>query len=181
MRIIIILFICSFMLHAEKTIIIDLTRQVLLAKENNKTILTSPISSGRAGYETPSGNYSLIEKEKMHISNRYPIKDKKANIRGGAKMPYMLRVTNTGIAIHAGEMVPYPDSHGCVRIPYGKAMQLYKWADIKTPISIIGKTSYDDETNQMRLKLLKPKKYLDFYHSKPIQWVDDSLDYYNQM
>ena len=189
----IVCFFSSFLL-ANKVIEIDLTHQSLTAKEADKPVISTTICSGKAGYETPKGSYKVLGKEKMHISNKYPIKDKKANIRGGAKMPYMLRVTNTGIAIHAGEMVDYPDSHGCIRIPYGKAMQLYKWTDVGTKISIMGKTPYSDEINQMRLKLLKSKKRdkkimrrkksrnaIYYKASQPVRWVEDHLDYYDEM
>ena len=176
------------LIHAQKNILIDLTSQTLKAIENKQVVLTSSITSGRAGYATPSGNFKILNKEKMHISNRYPLVDKKAGIRGGAKMPYMLRVTNTGVAIHAGEMVDYPDSHGCIRLPYGKAMQLYKWTDIGTKISIAGSAPYDDKINKMRLGILKQKKYrhkkkspLFFRSSPPVKWVDASLAYYDQL
>jgi hypothetical protein len=189
-KLVVVFSLCIAMLTAGKNIEIDLTQQKLTAKESGKEIITTKICSGRPGYETPNGKYKVLEKEKMHISNRYPIKDKEANIRGGAKMPYMLRVTNTGVAIHAGEMVAYPDSHGCIRIPYGKAMQLYKWTDIGTKISIVGKAHFSDEINQMRLGILKTKKKTrrkkssyKIYNipSKPVKWVDDYLDYYNEL
>lgn len=176
--------ISSFVL-ADKMIEIDLSNQKLIAKENGKSIITSSISSGRVGYTTPRGKFKILEKDRMHISNRYPIVDKEAGIRGGAKMPYMLRVTNTGVAIHAGEMVNYPDSHGCIRIPYGKAMQLFKWTDVGTKVSIVGKTPYGDSINQMRLSLLKnqkeEKKHKRKRDSNDVGWVDEHLSYYDNL
>ena len=174
---------------AGKLIEVDLTNQTLVATNGGKIDLRSKISSGRYGHETPAGQYRVLGKEKMHISNLYPIKDKKANIRGGAHMPYMLRVTNTGVAIHAGEVVDYPDSHGCIRIPYGEAMQLYKWADIGTKIRITGKASYKDEINQMRISLSKKdrsskeRKQKKFTRKAPssIRWIEDQLSYYDSL
>ncbi len=176
-------------IFAGKLIEIDLFSQTLSAINGGKIDLSSKICSGRYGHETPTGQYRILGKEKMHISNLYPIKDKTANIRGGARMPYMLRVTNSGIAIHAGEVVSYPDSHGCIRVPYGKAMQLYKWADIGTKIKIIGKTPYGDDINQMRKLLLKKDKSIKkkrqqkSVHKVPrsIQWVEDHLSYYDSL
>ena len=172
-------------IFADRMIEIDLTNQTLTAKEGEKPIIQSPISSGRAGYTTPRGTFKILDKNKMHISNRYPIVDKYADIRGGAKMPYMLRVTNTGIAIHAGEMVNYPDSHGCIRIPYGKAMQLFKWANVGTKVNIIGDTPYEDYINQMRISMLKNKKSIQKRRKRKdtnsIEWIDDHLSYYDNL
>ena len=175
----------STYLFADKSIEIDLSTQTLTAKEGDKIHLKSSICSGRVGHTTPVGKFKILGKERLHVSNRYPIVDKEAGIRGGAKMPYMLRVTNTGVAIHAGEMVTYPDSHGCIRIPYGKAMQLFKWTDIGTKVKIVGTTPYTDSINQMRAAMLdnkhtskhnKREKYAD-----TVEWVDDHLSYYDNL
>ena len=182
------MFFLTVVVFADKSIVINLSNQELTAIEDNATFLISKISTGRVGYTTPTGHYKVLEKERMHISNRYPIIDKKENIRGGAKMPYMIRVTNTGIAMHAGEMVDYPDSHGCIRLPYGKAMQLFKWSDVGIKIKITGKTPYNDKINKMRLSVLKskhkstkPKKGTHDFISKPVAWVDSSLEYYDEL
>jgi len=189
MKKITILLFLSTLIFADKTLEINLTDQTLTAKDGNNIALKSPICSGKVGYATPTGKFKILDKNKMHVSNRYPIVDKAAGIRGGAKMPYMLRVTNTGIAIHAGTMVKYPDSHGCIRIPYGKAMQLFKWTDVGTKVRIVGKAPYDDSVNKMRMSMLKYKK-----HSKPrknrshrvkkyesVRWVDKHLSYYDEL
>ena len=177
----------STCLFADKSIEINLSTQTLTAKEGDKIHLKSSICSGRVGYATPIGKFKILEKERLHVSNRYPIVDKEAGIRGGAKMPYMLRVTNTGVAIHAGEVVEYPDSHGCIRVPYGKAMQLFKWTDIGTKVKIVGTAPYADSINQMRAALLenknstrrsKRKKKNNF---NTVDWVDDHLSYYDDL
>ena len=174
-------------IFADKVIEIDLTSQTLTAKEGGKAMLQSSICSGRVGYRTPRGKFKILGKNKMHVSNRYPIVDKEAGIRGGAKMPYMLRVTNTGIAIHAGEMVNYPDSHGCIRVPYGKAMQLFKWTEVGTKVKIVGKTPYGDAINQMRVALqknkntTKNKKIKKIKNVNTVEWVDDHLSYYDDL
>jgi len=183
-RVTFFMFLSAF-LFADKVIEIDLSTQTLTAKNGDSVDLKSSICSGRVGYATPNGKFKILGKEKMHISNRYPIVDKDAGIRGGAKMPYMLRVTNTGVAIHAGEMVKYPDSHGCIRVPYGKAMQLFKWTDIGTKVKIVGQAPYGDSINQMRVALLKNKKSTRSTKKKKrnyvntVKWVDDHLSYYD--
>ncbi len=66
----------------------------------------TPISSGMAGHPTPMGVFSVIQKQKLHHSNIY----------SGAPMPYMQRITWSGIAIHAGVLPGYPASHGCILV-----------------------------------------------------------------
>jgi len=178
----------STLVFSDKVLEINLTDQTLTAKDDKTIALKSPICSGKVGYTTPTGKFKILGKNKMHISNRYPIVDKEAGIRGGAKMPYMLRVTNTGIAIHAGEMVKYPDSHGCIRIPYGKAMQLFKWTDVGTKVKIVGKTPYGDSINKMRLAMKKNKKHskksknkTPKNYSNTVKWIDSHLSYYDNL
>jgi L,D-transpeptidase catalytic domain len=78
-------------------------------------IFRAPISSGQPGYETPAGVYSVIQKEAEHYSNLYD----------DASMPFMQRITWSGIALHAGHLPGYAASHGCVRMPYDFAEQLF--------------------------------------------------------
>jgi len=116
-----------------KKIIVDLTKQEAYAYEGNKLIYKGWISSGQKKYPTPIGKYRVLEKDKEHISNEWP----KPN--GGAKMPYMLRLTWSGIALHMGYTPNRPASHGCVRLTKGFAQSLYEWADIGTRVIIKGK------------------------------------------
>jgi len=188
----VLLFISIFStLYAQKNILIDLKKQKLYAKENNKTILVSKITSGRVGHETPTGIFKILNKERMHISNLYP--KYKDGSRGGAKMPYSLRISKGGVFIHAGEIVEYPNSHGCIRLPYGKAMQLFKWTTIGTKVKIINKPNFNDPINKERKELLalkkeyktkknKTKKFKTIvYDSNDVDWVKDSLNYYNNL
>src|SRR6266849_9691667 len=77
----------------------------------------TPISSGMAGHPTPMGVFSVIQKQKLHHSNIY----------SGAPMPYMQRITWSGIAIHAGVLPGYPASHGCIRMPMAFAVKMWNW------------------------------------------------------
>ena len=74
---------------------------------NGICIARSSVSTGRPGHRTPTGVFTILEKEVHHTSSIYK----------GAEMPYMERVTWGGIALHAGDLPGYPDSHGCVRLP----------------------------------------------------------------
>src|SRR5580693_3013922 len=78
-------------------------------------ILRAPVSSGTTGRETPAGVFSVVQKDKDHHSNLYD----------DAWMPNMLRITWSGIALHGGPLPGYAASHGCVRMPYDFAENLF--------------------------------------------------------
>lgn len=84
------------------------------------------VSSGQTDYETPVGIYSILQKNKDHYSNLYD----------DAQMPFMQRLTWSGIALHAGALPGYPASHGCVRLPYNYAEKIFGLAKIGTRIIV---------------------------------------------
>jgi L,D-transpeptidase-like protein len=88
-------------------IVASITEQVAYIYRNGIRIARSSVSTGRPGHRTPTGVFTILEKEVHHTSSIYK----------GAEMPYMERVTWGGIALHAGDLPGYPDSHGCVRLP----------------------------------------------------------------
>src|SRR5437016_2016020 len=88
-------------------IIASITEQVAYVYRNGIRIARSSVSTGRLGHPTPTGVFTILEKEVHHTSSIYK----------GAEMPYMERVTWGGIALHAGDLPGYPDSHGCVLLP----------------------------------------------------------------
>jgi hypothetical protein len=88
-------------------IVASITDQVVYVYRNGIRIARSSVSTGRPGHSTPTGVFTILEKEVHHTSSIYK----------GAEMPYMERVTWGGIALHAGDLPGYPDSHGCVRLP----------------------------------------------------------------
>ncbi len=88
-------------------IVASTTEQVAYVYRNGIRIARSSVSTGRPGHPTPTGVFTILEKEVHHTSSIYK----------GAEMPYMERVTWGGIALHAGNLPGYPDSHGCVRLP----------------------------------------------------------------
>lgn len=95
--------------------IISLASQRVTIYDADGWILRAPVSSGRSGYETPPGIYSILQKETDHKSNLYD----------DAEMPFMQRLTWSGIALHAGPLPGYPASHGCVRMPRDFAQKLF--------------------------------------------------------
>jgi lipoprotein-anchoring transpeptidase ErfK/SrfK len=116
----------------EKEIIIDLSEQRAYAYEDGYLVLEGRISSGVIGRETPNGEFRILEKKRYHRSNLWP----KPN--GGAKMNYMLRLTNTGIAVHLGPVPNRPASHGCIRMKNGFAQKMFKWAEVGVPVYVEG-------------------------------------------
>lgn len=96
-------------------IIASTTDQVAYVYRNGIRIARSSVSTGRPGHRTPTGVFTILEKEVHHTSSIYK----------GAEMPYMERVTWGGIALHAGNLPGYPDSHGCVRLPLAFSKLLF--------------------------------------------------------
>lgn len=96
-------------------IVASLRNQRLRVFDVDGEITSSRISSGRPGFATPTGVFSILEKKVQHHSNIY----------AGAEMPYMERLTWSGIALHAGVVPGYRASHGCVRLPHSFARTLY--------------------------------------------------------
>ena len=95
--------------------IISLRDQRITVYDAHGWIARAPVSSGQKGRETPAGIFSVIEKEAEHYSNLYD----------DAYMPHMQRITWSGIALHGGPLPGYAASHGCVRMPYDFAANLF--------------------------------------------------------
>ncbi|MBP2564718.1 L,D-transpeptidase family protein [Agrobacterium tumefaciens] len=106
-------------------ILVSKSDQSLSLYENGEIIATSKVSTGKAGHETPSGIFSILEKRKYHESNIY----------SAAPMPFMQRLTWSGIALHEGKVPNYAASHGCVRLPSKFAKSLF--GDTRTGVHVI--------------------------------------------
>lgn len=96
-------------------IVIGLDEQRAVVYRNGVRIGSSPVSTGKAGHETPTGVFNILQKRREHYSNLY----------NNAPMPFMQRLTWDGIALHAGHLPGYPASHGCVRLPYAFSEALF--------------------------------------------------------
>jgi len=95
--------------------VVAIAQQKITLYDANGPVLRAAISSGRDDYETPAGVFSVLQKEAEHYSNRYD----------DAAMPFMHRITWSGIALHGGPLPGYPASHGCIRLPYKFAEQIF--------------------------------------------------------
>lgn len=98
-------------------IAISIDKQKVRVYDSNGLFAESPVSTGMKGHSTPMGVFSIIQKHKFHHSNIY----------SGAPMPYMQRITWSGVAMHAGVLPGYPASHGCIRMPMAFAMKMWNW------------------------------------------------------
>jgi lipoprotein-anchoring transpeptidase ErfK/SrfK len=98
-------------------IAISIEKQSLKIYDANGFFAATPISTGMKGHPTPMGVFSIIQKHKLHHSNIY----------SGAPMPFMQRITWSGVAMHAGVLPGYPASHGCIRMPMAFAVKMWNW------------------------------------------------------
>jgi hypothetical protein len=107
-------------------IAISIEKQSLKIYDANGIFAQAPVSTGMKGHSTPMGVFSVIQKQKLHHSNIY----------SGAPMPYMQRITWSGIAIHAGVLPGYPASHGCIRMPMAFATKMWNWTKMGARVVI---------------------------------------------
>jgi L,D-transpeptidase catalytic domain len=96
-------------------VLVSIRKQRLRAFDVSGKITESRISSGQPGFDTPTGVFSVLEKNEYHESNIYE----------GAPMPFMQRLTWSGIAMHAGVVPGYRASHGCIRLPASFAKSFF--------------------------------------------------------
>ena len=106
--------------------LISIGSQRLDIYDRQGLVASSPISSGRTGHESPQGIFSVIEKKAEHFSNLYD----------DASMPFMQRITWSGVAMHAGALPGYPASHGCIRLPHGFARTWFDMTKLNTRVVI---------------------------------------------
>jgi hypothetical protein len=95
--------------------VVSITEQKAYVYRNGILIGATTVSTGRPGHLTPTGVFTVLQKQKEHRSTIYD----------GAPMPYMQRLTWGGIALHAGGLPGYPESHGCVHLPSEFAKELF--------------------------------------------------------
>jgi lipoprotein-anchoring transpeptidase ErfK/SrfK len=106
---------------------VDLTRQRAALCEGPKKIREMPISSGKPGHRTPTGNFRTERCDPDHRSSIY-----------GTSMPYFQRI-NGPIGIHQGKLPGRPDSHGCIRMGHDDAKDLCERLEPGTPVRVYGK------------------------------------------
>jgi L,D-transpeptidase catalytic domain len=95
--------------------VVSITEQRAYVYRNGILIGATTVSTGRPGHQTPTGVFTVLQKQKEHRSTIYD----------GAPMPYMERLTWGGVALHAGGLPGYPESHGCIHLPSEFAQRLF--------------------------------------------------------
>jgi lipoprotein-anchoring transpeptidase ErfK/SrfK len=108
-------------------ITISIEKQNLRIYDANGFFAETPISTGMKGHSTPMGVFSVIQKQKLHHSNIY----------SWAPMPYMQRITWSGVAMHAGVLPGYPASHGCIRMPMAFSLKMWNWTRMGARVVIV--------------------------------------------
>jgi lipoprotein-anchoring transpeptidase ErfK/SrfK len=98
-------------------IAVSIEQQKVRIYDANGLFAESPVSTGMKGHSTPMGVFSVIQKHRLHHSNIYR----------NAPLPYMQRITWSGVAMHAGVLPGYPASHGCIRMPMAFAVKMWNW------------------------------------------------------
>jgi len=109
-------------------VICSIPEQRVHVYRNGIRIGVSTCSTGRPGHETPTGVFTVLQKDADHRSSTY----------NNAPMPNMNRLTWGGIALHAGNLPGYPASHGCIRLPLEFSALLFEVTHIGTPVIISG-------------------------------------------
>lgn len=112
--------------HDPMTIVVSLPNQRATIFRGTSVVTSTAVSTGKRGYATKAGVYSILEKRRRHYSNLY----------NGAPMPWMQRLTWTGTALHAGAIPGYPASHGCIRLPYSFAPKLFKMTEVGAQVVV---------------------------------------------
>lgn len=157
MRLILLLLLTSAVLaraNEPLAIDIDLSVQKAFLLQDGKVVYESPISSGRPGHLTPTGDFAVLQKDDNHLSTLYGKivdadgkvlvrdADSAMSVPKGAKfvqapMKHFLRF-NGATGMHTGYLPGYPASHGCVRMPDTKAELFFSIAEVGTPVRVHG-------------------------------------------
>lgn len=104
--------------------IVNLGRQRAWLYRGGELAAVTTVSSGKPGKDSPVGRFPILEKKRTHRSNRY----------SNAPMPFMQRLNPWGVALHGGDIPPYPASHGCIRLPMKFAERLYGATTVGTTV-----------------------------------------------
>ena len=106
--------------------VINLSEQRVTLFRGDEFVLSSRCSTGRKGYRTPPGEYLITTKLRQWVSTIYDV-----------PMPWMMRLNSSAIGIHQGVVPGYPASHGCIRVPPGKAATIFKLVRVGDRVEIV--------------------------------------------
>ncbi|HXE26777.1 MAG TPA: L,D-transpeptidase [Roseiarcus sp.] len=139
-------------------LIVSLPDQRVYVYRNGVRIAASTCSTGKLGHRTPTGVFKILQKDKNHHSSTY----------NNAPMPYMNRLTWSGVALHAGNLPGYPASHGCVRLPKQFAERLFGVTKLGMTVVIADDKSQPEEVTH-------PGMVLGEYAAREFHAVDTAV------
>jgi hypothetical protein len=108
-------------------VVVSLTEQRAYVYRNGVEIGYTTVSTGKPGHETPTGIFTILQKDEDHRSSKY----------NNAPMPYQERLTWDGVALHAGGLPGYPESHGCVHLPSQFAADLFQASHLGMTVVVV--------------------------------------------
>jgi lipoprotein-anchoring transpeptidase ErfK/SrfK len=135
-------------------VVVSLPKQRAFLMTGDQIVIDSPISSGKRGHSSPTGHFSVLEKDPNHRSNIYgDFVDRSGRIVRagvsakidaapsgthyvGASMKWFMRLTAEGVGMHIGILPGYPASHGCIRMPSDGAKLFYDHVKVGTPADV---------------------------------------------
>ena len=127
-------------------IVVSIGSQRVTVYDEDKVVVQSSVSTGVPGHPTPTGVFSVIQKDRFHRSNIY----------SGAPMPYMQRITWSGVAMHGGVLPGHPASHGCIRLYHDFAARLWGMTRIGARVIVARQDVKPVEFDHARLFDVKP-------------------------
>jgi lipoprotein-anchoring transpeptidase ErfK/SrfK len=137
-------------------VVVSLSKQRAYLMIGDQVVADSPISSGKRGHTTPSGHFSVLEKDPDHRSSIYGdyVDSSGRVVRAGisakidsapsgthyvgAPMTWFMRLTGEGVGMHVGILPGYAASHGCIRMPSDGAKLFYDHVKVGTPVEVGG-------------------------------------------
>jgi lipoprotein-anchoring transpeptidase ErfK/SrfK len=137
------------------SVLVSLSKQRAYVYAGQQLAIDTPISSGKKAGFTPTGNFTIIQKDPNHRSNIYGnfVDSRGRVVRAGvsaridsapsgthyegAPMFYFMRLTSEGVGMHIGILPGYPASHGCIRLPAEIAPQIYARVKLGTPVQVV--------------------------------------------
>ena len=135
-------------------VVVSLPKQRAFLMIGDQVVIDSPISSGKRGHSSPTGHFSVLEKDPNHRSNIYGdfVDRSGRTVRAGisakidaapsgthyvgASMKWFMRLTAEGVGMHIGILPGYPASHGCIRMPPDGAKLFYDHVKVGTPADV---------------------------------------------
>jgi L,D-transpeptidase catalytic domain len=130
-------------LQSGTLIVISKKSQRMFVFSDGALWASTPISTGKRRHVTPSGFFPILQKRRHHRSNIY----------SNAPMPFMQRLTWSGIALHAGYVPGYPASHGCIRMPPAFARALFKLTNASATTVVIGDDPLETDAHAQQFAL----------------------------